>query len=163
MLTLLMVYGAVAPFQFHGDRALAARKLARVRLNPLISPDTGLRASLPDLTQNILLFLPFGAVGALVLKRGPATTRPSGVTMAGVAVAAAATSVGFPDADVALAEAVRSVLFGVVTFRWYASRACERQPRGRFRSASSQSSASKRVKSWWNRGARGLSMPFCPP
>lgn len=40
-------------------------RLHALPLDPLISPDTGRRLSLPDVVQNILLFLPFGALGVL--------------------------------------------------------------------------------------------------
>ena len=46
-----------------------ADKLSRLRLNPLISPDTGRRASIPDVVQNIALFIPFGALGVIALRQ----------------------------------------------------------------------------------------------
>jgi VanZ family protein len=65
---LFVFYGGLIPFHFDFDRGAAWDKLAHVSLNPLISPDTGRRVSIPDVVQNILLFLPFGAFGALSLR-----------------------------------------------------------------------------------------------
>jgi VanZ family protein len=67
--TLFIIYGGSIPFHFTADRALIADKLSRLRLNPLISPDTGRRVSIPDLVQNIALFIPFGALGVMVLRQ----------------------------------------------------------------------------------------------
>jgi VanZ family protein len=67
--TLFIVYGGSIPFHFTADRALVADKLSRLRLNPLISPDTGRRVSIPDVLQNIALFIPFGALGVVVLSQ----------------------------------------------------------------------------------------------
>ncbi|HEX3704692.1 MAG TPA: VanZ family protein [Vicinamibacterales bacterium] len=65
---LFVFYGGLIPFHFDFDRGAAWDKLAHVSLNPLISPDTGRRVSIPDVVQNILLFLPFGAFGVLSLR-----------------------------------------------------------------------------------------------
>ncbi len=67
--TLFIVYGGSIPFHFTADRAQVADKLSRLRLNPLISPDTGRRASIPDVVQNIALFIPFGALGVIALRQ----------------------------------------------------------------------------------------------
>jgi VanZ family protein len=50
-----------APFHFDTSRTSVLAHLSRVRLHPLISPDTGRRISIPDFVQNLLLFVPFGA------------------------------------------------------------------------------------------------------
>ena len=50
-----------APFHFDTSRNSVLAHLSRVRLHPLISPDTGRRISIPDFVQNLLLFVPFGA------------------------------------------------------------------------------------------------------
>jgi VanZ family protein len=67
--TLFILYGGLIPFHLTTDRAVVAAHVARVTLNPLISPDTGRRLSLPDVVQNMLLFLPFGLFGAWALER----------------------------------------------------------------------------------------------
>lgn len=67
--TLFIVYGGSIPFDFIADRARVADKLSRLRLNPLISPDTGRRTSIPDVVQNIALFIPFGALGVIALRQ----------------------------------------------------------------------------------------------
>jgi VanZ family protein len=82
--TLFILYGAVIPFRLTTDRAVIADHLARVTLNPLLSPDTGRRVSLPDVAQNILLFLPFGLFGAWAFQGRPGRRSPA-ATMAWVA------------------------------------------------------------------------------
>ena len=50
-----------APFHFDTSLHSVLAHWSRVRINPLISPDTGRRLSIPDFVQNMLLFVPFGA------------------------------------------------------------------------------------------------------
>lgn len=57
------------------DRAAVEEHIGRIRLNPLISPETGRRVSIPDVAQNVVLFVPFGLLGALALGV-PCPTRP---------------------------------------------------------------------------------------
>ena len=64
---LFIVYGTSIPFQFTMEPGLAAAKLARVPLNLFISSETGRRASIPDMVQNVLLFVPFGVFGMLAI------------------------------------------------------------------------------------------------
>src|SRR6476660_3968514 len=64
-LSVFIVYGSTVPFRFTADTALASTKLSRVPLSPWISPETGRRVSVPDVFQNLVLFLPFGALGIL--------------------------------------------------------------------------------------------------
>lgn len=64
---LFIVYGTSIPFQFTTEPGFAAAKLARVPLNLLVSPETGRRASIPDMVQNVLLFVPFGLFGMLAI------------------------------------------------------------------------------------------------
>ena len=66
---LFIVYGGTIPFHFTSDRAIVLEKLSRITLNPLISPDTGRRVSIPDVVQNVLLFVPFGVFGVLRLRQ----------------------------------------------------------------------------------------------
>jgi glycopeptide antibiotics resistance protein len=56
-----------APFHFDTSRTSVLAHLSRVRLHPLISPDTGRRISIPDFVQNLLLFVPFGAAAVWAL------------------------------------------------------------------------------------------------
>jgi VanZ family protein len=58
-----IVYGTMIPFRFVTDRDIVLAHLARVTLNPLISPDTGGRLSTPDVVSNVVLFVPFGCFG----------------------------------------------------------------------------------------------------
>jgi glycopeptide antibiotics resistance protein len=50
-----------APFHFDTSLHSGQAHWSRIRINPLISPDTGRRISIPDFVQNLLLFIPFGA------------------------------------------------------------------------------------------------------
>ena len=45
------------------SHAAVAQKLHALPINPLVSPVTGRRVSIPDAVQNILLFVPFGLLG----------------------------------------------------------------------------------------------------
>jgi glycopeptide antibiotics resistance protein len=59
--TLFILVLTAAPFHFDTSLDSVSAHLSRIRLNPLISPDTGRRISIPDFVQNLLLFVPFGA------------------------------------------------------------------------------------------------------
>jgi glycopeptide antibiotics resistance protein len=77
LFALFVVYGTTIPFNFSSEPGWAAAKLARVPLNPFIAADTGRRISIPDFVQNVLLFLPFGVLGAIRLRsrrRSPIAT-----------------------------------------------------------------------------------------
>ena len=71
---LFLVYGTTIPFHFSSQPGWAAQKLAHIPLSPFIAADTGRRISIPDVVQNVLLFLPFGVLGALRL-RSPSRSR----------------------------------------------------------------------------------------
>ena len=83
-----MLYGALIPFHLTADRAIVAAHVARISLNPFISPDTGRRLSLPDVAQNVLLFLPFGLFGGWTLagERDRRSTRSVIMRVTGYAV-----------------------------------------------------------------------------
>jgi VanZ family protein len=66
---VFILYGTTIPFHFVPEWRAALEHLARVRLNPLITPETGGRVSIPDFVSNILLFLPFGCFGVWSLRR----------------------------------------------------------------------------------------------
>jgi glycopeptide antibiotics resistance protein len=77
LFALFVVYGTTIPFNFSAEPGWAAAKLARVPLNPFVAADTGRRISIPDFVQNVLLFLPFGVLGAIRLRsrrRNPIAT-----------------------------------------------------------------------------------------
>ena len=63
--TLFILVSTTAPFHFDTSVESVSAHLSRIRLNPLISPDTGRRISIPDFVQNLLLFVPFGAAAVL--------------------------------------------------------------------------------------------------
>jgi glycopeptide antibiotics resistance protein len=68
LFSLFIVYGATIPFSYAGGEGFLER-LAAVPLNPLVAPDTGRRLSIPDAVQNVLLFVPFGALGVAAAAR----------------------------------------------------------------------------------------------
>jgi len=68
LFTLFIVYGTTIPFDFRVGWSGARDKVAHLPLNPLISPDTGRRVSIPDEVQNVLLFIPFGTLGVLAAR-----------------------------------------------------------------------------------------------
>jgi len=67
VLTLFIIYGSTLPFRFTSDHTFVLAKLRRLTLNPLISPDTGRRLSMPDVAQNVLLYAPVGVLGVLTV------------------------------------------------------------------------------------------------
>jgi len=58
-----ILYGGTIPFHFAGDTTLVAARWQRLLAHPLVSPETGRRLSIPDVVQNVLLFVPFGVLG----------------------------------------------------------------------------------------------------
>ena len=67
-IALFIVYGSLVPFHLDLEASSIRARLARVRVDPLISPDTGRRPSIPDVVQNALLFAPFGLFGVWALE-----------------------------------------------------------------------------------------------
>ena len=66
---VFIVYGTTIPFNFVSNGTMVRDHIARLTLNPLMSPDTGHRVSIPDFTANILLFTPFGFFGVWTMRR----------------------------------------------------------------------------------------------
>ena len=60
---VFILYGTTIPFNFVLDRQQVLAHLSRITLNPLISPDSGSRVSIPDFVGNVLLFVPLGFFG----------------------------------------------------------------------------------------------------
>ena len=81
---LFVLYGCTIPFNFAGGTEEAAIKLGQLPFSPWINPATGLRPSLADTVQNILLFVPFGAIGLLAGR--PSFARVLLVTGVGIAL-----------------------------------------------------------------------------
>jgi glycopeptide antibiotics resistance protein len=73
--SLLIICAATFPFHFTTDRDILAVHLAHISPNPLLSPDKDGRLSIADVVDNILFFLPFGALGALSVRSGRSTLR----------------------------------------------------------------------------------------
>jgi VanZ family protein len=87
---LFIVYGTTIPFNFISSRAAAYEHWARVVWNPLVSPDTGQRVSIPDFVSNILLFVPFGCFGMWAWRRPRAAgARIVALALASVTLSAA--------------------------------------------------------------------------
>jgi VanZ family protein len=86
LFALFVVYAATIPFRYVGDLALVHAKLSALPLNPLVSPDTGRRVSIPDVVQNVLLFVPFGILGMLAPGGAGRLRRIAFVTVLGLAL-----------------------------------------------------------------------------
>jgi VanZ family protein len=67
--TLFIIYGTTIPFNFIPRREIAFEHWARVLWNPLLSPETQRRVSIPDFVSNVLLFTPFGCFGMWAVRR----------------------------------------------------------------------------------------------
>jgi glycopeptide antibiotics resistance protein len=90
LFTLFIVYGTTIPFDFRVDWSGAMDKLAHLPLDPLISPDTGRRVSMTDEVQNVLLFIPFGALGVLATRSRRRSSLRRLIFVTGLAVALSA-------------------------------------------------------------------------
>lgn len=68
--TLFILYGTLIPFKLCLSRESIISNISNINLLPFIDPD-GTRASIPDIVQNILFFLPFGFIGffSMTLKK----------------------------------------------------------------------------------------------
>ena len=62
--SLFILYGTLIPLNLRLSSESILSNISNISWIPFIDPD-GSRASIPDVTQNILLFLPFGAIGFL--------------------------------------------------------------------------------------------------
>jgi glycopeptide antibiotics resistance protein len=60
---LFVVYGTTIPFKFSLDSHELALKIAGIQWIPFVDSTTHQRVSIPDMVQNIMLFIPFGALG----------------------------------------------------------------------------------------------------
>ena len=66
-LAAFIVYGTLIPFNWVSSAEAISNNISRICWNPFIDPD-GSRASIPDILQNILLFVPVGFIGFIVLR-----------------------------------------------------------------------------------------------
>ena len=66
--TLFIFYGALIPFELVFDSNLIIRNIDKISWVPFVDPD-GSRASIPDVVQNLLFFIPFGFFGVLSFSR----------------------------------------------------------------------------------------------
>ncbi len=65
--SLFIVYGILIPFWFVVSKEAILSNIAHISWIPFIDPD-GSRVSIPDVAQNIMLFLPFGFLGFLSIQ-----------------------------------------------------------------------------------------------
>ena len=68
LFTLFIFYGALIPFDFSLQSEFVISNVDKINWTPFVDPD-GSRASIPDVVQNILFFLPFGFLGLLSFSR----------------------------------------------------------------------------------------------
>jgi glycopeptide antibiotics resistance protein len=66
LFSIFVLYGTLIPFNIAPSRAVVISNISSISWIPLLDPD-GSRASVPDIAQNILFFIPFGFLGALSL------------------------------------------------------------------------------------------------
>jgi glycopeptide antibiotics resistance protein len=91
--TLFILVSTAAPFHFDTSLQSLSAHVSRIRLNPLISPDTGRRISIPDFVQNLLLFVPFGAAAVWAFGDGRPFRRIVSAGLLGCAVSVGAESI----------------------------------------------------------------------
>ena len=68
LFTLFIFYGALIPFDITLQSEFVMNNVEEISWKPFIDPD-GSRASIPDVVQNILFFMPFGFLGLLSFSR----------------------------------------------------------------------------------------------
>lgn len=71
-----IVYGTLIPFTYCNFEGCVTQNVAKIAWTPFVDPD-GTRASIPDVVQNVLFFLPFGFLGLLANQRRNALTLAS--------------------------------------------------------------------------------------
>jgi len=91
--TLFIIVATAAPFHFDLSVDSVSAHLSRIRFNPLISPDTGRRLSIPDFVQNLLLFVPFGAAAASAFRSDKGVRRIISAALLGCALSVGAESI----------------------------------------------------------------------
>ncbi len=62
-----IIYGTLIPFNLSPDKGSFAANVSNINWIPFIDSD-GSRASIPDMVQNILFFIPFGFLGVFSIK-----------------------------------------------------------------------------------------------
>ncbi|HKV98480.1 MAG TPA: VanZ family protein [Vicinamibacterales bacterium] len=70
-----ILYGGTIPFDFIRDWHQLSEHVRTISWNPLLAPGGGRRVSIPDVVQNVLLFLPFGVLGVLAGRQAKFTLR----------------------------------------------------------------------------------------
>ena len=66
--SFFIIYGTIIPFNIVPSNEFVLSNYDKISWFPFIDPD-GSRASIPDIAQNILLFLPFGILGFLSMNQ----------------------------------------------------------------------------------------------
>jgi glycopeptide antibiotics resistance protein len=72
---IVIAYGTFRPFAFVGSTDALATKIARIRWIPFRNPRTGRLQYRHDMTRNVILFVPFGALAFLVTRDRRDTSR----------------------------------------------------------------------------------------
>lgn len=85
---LFILYGTTLPFAFDGTSAMVASRLSRLPFTTPWALHAADRLSIPDVVQNVLLFLPFGALGFLARRSESAARRALVITAAGALLSA---------------------------------------------------------------------------
>ena len=68
LFTIFIFYGALIPFDISLQSDFVMKNIEKISWTPFLDPD-GSRASIPDIVQNVLFFLPFGFLGLLSFTR----------------------------------------------------------------------------------------------
>ena len=66
--SFFIIYGTIIPFNLVPSKELVLSNYDKISWIPFIDPD-GSRASIPDIVQNVLLFLPFGFLSFLSMNQ----------------------------------------------------------------------------------------------
>jgi VanZ family protein len=91
--TFFIIVSTAAPFHFDLSPDSVLAHLSRIRFNPLISPDTGRRVSIPDFVQTLLLVVPFGAAAISARGGDSAVRRIISAVLLGCALSVGAESI----------------------------------------------------------------------
>ena len=95
LLAVFIGYGTLIPFNLVSSRDQISTNISQIVWTPFVDPD-GSRASIPDVVQNILLFIPFGFCGFFALRRNRRTSPAAallGLFLAGILGFALSTTV----------------------------------------------------------------------
>jgi len=120
--TVFIVYGAIVPFHWVSDSGAVVERLHQLTAHPWAFSNQGDHLSISDVLQNLLLFLPFGALGVLAGDlRSAVRTRIAFVTGAAFALSVAVEALQLltvdrvPSAGDVVVDTVGCILGAVLT------------------------------------------------